>query len=168
MVKIAKHKAFKTKKQRLDYMKTRLKEFTPEQRRNSGYSNLNSKSTGELDYLIQDLYRQKLKAVTHKGKEIIVTTRQADILYKSTPQYEANFKKKALNAHKGRGRTMKSVNSLIIHLTHYGFTVPEASWLVSKFGQAMAGFHSQMASAQKGEFFDDIYENPQAIQRYLE
>lgn len=166
LVKIAPHKTFKNKAERIEYLNKRLRTFTPKQKRDSGLSNLFGKTNGELDYIIQDLYRQRLKAVTHNGKEIIVTTKQADRLYKETPQYKTKVKNSAKNF--GKKRTLGTVNSLIIHLTHFGFTVAEAVWLVNHFGLQMSRWRTQVASSEKEEMFDDVFNNPESIKRYIE
>ncbi|MDP1159910.1 hypothetical protein, partial [Klebsiella variicola] len=77
--------------------------------------NLFNKRNDELDYIIQKLYRQRIKAVTNsEGKEVIVNTQEANSMYKDTPQYQAKVKKSAKNYFK-KNKTLGTVNSIIIH-----------------------------------------------------
>lgn len=168
MVKIAQTKEFNNKLERIEYLNKRLAGFSQAQKRESGLSGLYQKKNDELDYIIQSIYKQHLKAVSlPSGKEVIVTTKQADILYKDTPQYQAKVMKSAKNFQK-KNKTLGTTNSIIIHLTHYGFTVSEAVWLVNKFGMKMARWRVQVASSEKEEFFDEVFNDSRAIDRYIE
>ncbi|ACA21480.1 terminal protein [Lactococcus phage asccphi28] len=167
MVKIADIKPFKNKKDKLKYIRLRLKEFTNEQKRNSDLNNLDSKSSGELDYIIQGMYRQKLNAVTHAGKEIIVTSKQKDMLYKETEQYQNKIKNSAKNFGKQK-KVLGTTNSLIIWLVNHGFEVQEAAWLVSKFGIRMSRWSYMMPSSEKLDFFNEVDKSPESIEHWLE
>lgn len=169
-MKIEQTKAFKNKAQRIEYINSRLSNFTQRQKRDSGLSNLFNKTNGELDYIIQGIYKQRLKAVTSNGKEIIVTSKQANNLYKQTPQYQAKIKRNAKKALKSQkpNKLLKSTNALAVHLVSYGFTVNEAMWLIGKFGFQMSKWRLQVASGEKEEIFNDVQDPNFFIQRWIE
>lgn len=170
MVIINQTKSFKNKSQRIEYINSRIKNFTRKQKRDSDLSNLFKKRNDELDYIIQNIYKQRLKAVTIGNSEKIVTTKQANLLYKDTPQFQEKIKRNASRVNKtgNMNRLFKDTNALAIHLTNYGFTPNEAIWLVSKFGFKMAKWHLQVASGEKEEIFNDVTDPNFFIERWIE